>query len=163
MYYNMKQEETSRMIEEDMTIFTKIQKGKINIKRIKTKRNFYQNLFYLIFIIFLIQSIFTDIDNTKRPTRTSLLTRARNFMKNCTEGILLNSNIQSHNPNNLIKISVVIPVYNCEKTIKAAVRSIQNQNIGEIEIILVNDFSKDNSLSIINELMKEDPRIKFNK
>ena len=159
MYYNMKQEETSRMIEEDMTIFTKIQKGKINIKRIKTKRNFYQNLFYLIFIIFLIQSIFTDIDNTKRPTRTSLLTRARNFMKNCTEGILLNSNIQSHNPNNLIKISVVIPVYNCEKTIKAAVRSIQNQNMAEIEIILVNDFSKDNSLSIINELMNEDPRI----
>ena len=41
MYYNMKQEETSRMIEEDMTVFTKIQKGKINIKRIKTKRNFY--------------------------------------------------------------------------------------------------------------------------
>lgn len=159
MYYNMKQEETSRMIEEDITIFTKIQKGKINIKRIKTKRNFYQNIFYLIFIIFLIQSFFTDIDNTKRPTRTSLLTRARNFMKNCTGGILLNSNIQSHNPNNLIKISVVIPVYNCEKTIKAAVRSIQNQNMGEIEIILVNDFSKDNSLFIINELMNEDPRI----
>ena len=89
MYYNMKQEETSRMIEEDMTIFTKIQKGKINIKRIKTKRNFYQNIFYLIFIIFLIQSIFTDIDNTKRPTRTSLLTRARNFMKNCTDNPII--------------------------------------------------------------------------
>jgi len=159
MYFNMKQEETSKMIEEDITIFSKIKKPKINIKRLKTKRNYYQNIFYSIFIIFLIQSIFTDIDNKRRPTRTSQLTRARNFMKNCTNGIVLNSNIKSHNPNSSIKISVVIPVYNCEKTIKAAVRSIQNQNMAEIEIILVNDFSKDNSLSIINELMNEDPRI----
>ena len=73
----------------------------------------------------------------------------------------MNSNIQSIIPNNPIKISVVIPVYNCQKTIKAAVRSIQNQNMAEIEIILVNDFSKDNSSFIIKEMMNEDPRIKL--
>ena len=56
-------------------------------------------------------------------------------------------------------ISTVIPVYNCEKTIKSAIRSIQNQNLSNIEIILVNDFSKDNSLKIIENLKKEDKRI----
>ena len=59
------------------------------------------------------------------------------------------------------KISTIIPVYNCENTIKAAVRSIQNQNMAEIEIVLVNDNSKDNTSKIISELGKEDPRIKI--
>jgi len=82
-------------------------------------------------------------------------------MKNCTEGILLNSNIKNTNSNKSIQISVVIPVYNCEKTLKAAVRSIQNQNMTNIEIILVNDFSSDNSLSIAQNAQKNDPRIKI--
>ena len=80
-------------------------------------------------------------------------------MKQCFKGKLLNNNtnILSLNP----KISVVIPVYNCEKTIKFAVRSIQNQNMADIEIILVNDNSKDNTSLIIKELAEEDQRIKI--
>ena len=62
-------------------------------------------------------------------------------MKKCFEGEFLNNNIYSFSPEP--KISTVIPVYNCEKTIKAAVRSIQNQDMADIEIILVNDFSKE--------------------
>ena len=68
-----------------------------------------------------------------------------------------NTKVFSANP----KISAIIPVYNCENTIKAAVRSIQNQNMAEIEIVLVNDNSKDNTSKIIHELEKEDPRIKI--
>ena len=63
--------------------------------------------------------------------------------------------------NNIIKISCIIPIYNSEKTIKRALRSVQNQNLIEFEIILVNDFSIDNSLSIIKELSKSDLRIKI--
>ena len=59
------------------------------------------------------------------------------------------------------KISVVIPVYNCKNTIKAAVRSIQNQNMADIEIFLVNDLSNDITPKIIQELSEEDPRIKI--
>ena len=59
------------------------------------------------------------------------------------------------------KITSIIPVYNASKTIKSAIRSIQNQNMNEIEIILVDDFSADNSVEIINELMAEDKRIKL--
>lgn len=58
-----------------------------------------------------------------------------------------------------ILISVIVPVYNSQNTIKYSVRSIQNQNISQIEIILINDFSKDNSLKFIQNLRNEDPRI----
>jgi glycosyltransferase involved in cell wall biosynthesis len=63
--------------------------------------------------------------------------------------------------NNTPKITSIIPVFNASKTIKAAIRSIQNQNMDDIEIILVDDVSTDNSTSIINELMIEDRRIKL--
>ena len=57
------------------------------------------------------------------------------------------------------KISLVIPMYNEEKNIIPIIRSIQNQNMQEVEIICVNDNSNDNTLSILNSLQKEDPRI----
>ena len=51
------------------------------------------------------------------------------------------------------KISVIIPVYNAESTLKTAINSIINQSFGfeNIEVIIVNDKSTDNSKSIIDE------------
>ena len=57
------------------------------------------------------------------------------------------------------KISLIIPMYNEEKNEKKVIRSIQNQNLQEIEIVCVNDNSNDNTLKILEELQKEDPRI----
>lgn len=48
-------------------------------------------------------------------------------------------------------ISVIIPVYNVEKYIKRCVDSLLNQTYKNIEIILVNDGSTDNTLRVINE------------
>ena len=59
------------------------------------------------------------------------------------------------------KISVIIPVYNSEKTIKSTIRSVQNQNMIDIEIILVNDFSNNATTKIINEIKKKDVRIEI--
>jgi len=59
------------------------------------------------------------------------------------------------------KISTVIPVYNSEKYISKSIRSIQNQDILNLEIILVNDCSSDNTLSFIEHLKNKDPRIKI--
>ena len=59
------------------------------------------------------------------------------------------------------KISIVISVFNGEAFIKPVVRSVQNQNILDLEIIIVDDASQDNSVQIIKELMEEDPRIKL--
>ena len=53
------------------------------------------------------------------------------------------------------KISGIIPVYNCQDIITRAVRSIQNQNILNLEIILINDFSTDNTSLILEKLQKE--------
>ena len=57
------------------------------------------------------------------------------------------------------KISVVVPVYNSEKTLKTCVNSILCQTYKNLEVILVNDGSRDNSLEICKELAKEDNRI----
>lgn len=58
-----------------------------------------------------------------------------------------------------IKISVIVPVYNTEKYLKRCLESIINQNFQDIEIIVINDCSTDNSLNLINEYMHLDKRI----
>lgn len=57
------------------------------------------------------------------------------------------------------KISVIVPVYNVEKYLKNCVESLINQTYENIEIILVDDGSTDNSGAICDELSKEDNRI----
>ena len=56
-------------------------------------------------------------------------------------------------------VSVIIPVYNSEKTIKECVESALLQSYKDIEIIAVNDGSKDTSLDILREYVKADCRI----
>jgi glycosyltransferase involved in cell wall biosynthesis len=87
------------------------------------------------------------------------LERSINFVNETLQGIVLSNTAFKSSDNPLI--TVVIPVYNGEKTITRAIRSIQNQNITDVEIILVNDLSMDNSSYIIEQLIKEDPRIKL--
>ena len=61
--------------------------------------------------------------------------------------------------NEEIKVSVVIPVYNTEKYVREAVESIMNQTLRELEIIIINDGSTDNSLQVVEELAAADSRI----
>ena len=58
------------------------------------------------------------------------------------------------------KISVIVPVYNVEKYLRKCVNSIINQSYKNLEIILINDGSSDDSARICDELAKEDSRIK---
>lgn len=57
------------------------------------------------------------------------------------------------------KVSVIVPIYNSESTIKRCVDSIINQTYHDIEILLINDGSTDNSLNIISDYSKRDSRI----
>lgn len=59
------------------------------------------------------------------------------------------------------KISLFLPTYNKENFISKCVRSIQNQTLKDIEIIIVNDNSSDNTLTIIDYFSKNDKRIKI--
>ena len=56
-------------------------------------------------------------------------------------------------------VSVIIPVYNVEKYLKRCIKSIINQTYKNIEIILVNDGSTDNSYRICQKFSEKDTRI----
>ncbi|WP_052343509.1 glycosyltransferase family 2 protein [Bacillus massiliigorillae] len=60
----------------------------------------------------------------------------------------------------MTKISIIVPIYNMEKCLQRSIESIQRQIFLDLEIILVNDGSTDNSLSICEELQQNDNRIK---
>ena len=57
-------------------------------------------------------------------------------------------------------ISIIVPVYNVEKYLEKCIESIINQNYRNIEIILVDDGSKDNSGNICDKYAEKDSRIK---
>ena len=57
-------------------------------------------------------------------------------------------------------ISVIIPIYNVEKYLTKCIESVINQTYKNLEIILVNDGSTDNSKEIIDKYSSIDSRIK---
>lgn len=58
------------------------------------------------------------------------------------------------------KLSIIVPVYNAERYIEKCVGSLTSQTYQNLEILLVNDGSKDNSLQKCRELANQDDRIK---
>ena len=58
-------------------------------------------------------------------------------------------------------VSIIVPVYNGEAFFKRCLNSLFNQTYKKIEIIVVNDGSKDNSKKILNECSKNDSRLKI--
>ena len=52
----------------------------------------------------------------------------------------------------MVKISIIIPVYNASKYLKETIMSVVNQSFKDFEIICIDDGSLDNSLEILNEL-----------
>ena len=84
-------------------------------------------------------------------------TKYKEYFQNSKEGkILYEENlVYSQNP----LISVVISLYNDEKYINATLKSVQNQKMKDFEIILVDDYSTDNSVKYVEEVQKKDPRI----
>lgn len=59
------------------------------------------------------------------------------------------------------KVSVIVPVYNVEKYLERCLDSLINQTLKDIEIIVVNDGSTDNSLDILTKYVQNDCRIKI--
>jgi glycosyltransferase involved in cell wall biosynthesis len=57
------------------------------------------------------------------------------------------------------KVSVILPYYNAEKTLKQSVESILNQTFNDIECILINNNSTDNSNAVADALAKQDDRV----
>lgn len=63
--------------------------------------------------------------------------------------------------NNKDLISVIVPVYNSEKYVSVCIESILNQTYSNIELLLVDNNSKDNSIEICNKYKEKDNRIRL--
>ena len=59
----------------------------------------------------------------------------------------------------MIKVSIIVPVYNVEKYLDKCLKSLVNQTLKDIEIIVVNDGTKDNSQKIIDKYVKKYPKL----
>ena len=117
-----------------------------------------------ILIVFL--TIISPILYLYKQTRKNSIDKNLNKeIKDMQEYIYMVMNGTLYNPNEVFnksdnpKISIVITVYNGEGYLKTTLLSIQNQDFKDIEIIMMDDCSKDNSVHLIKELMIKDPRI----
>ena len=157
----------NKKIEIFISIFNCIENIISSLINVKYLKHYLSGIFLIYFLISFnihFSSIqYKDeifiIGNDRAYLKKNLINRYNSFIKNCTSGILVNNSglILSENP----KISVTIPIYNGGKYLYYSLRSIQNQKMKDIEIILIDDCSKDDSISIIENYMKEDPRIKL--
>lgn len=71
----------------------------------------------------------------------------------------VNNFYKTYGDTHLPLISVIMPVYNAEKTLKDTLRSVLSQKYNNIELICVNDGSTDQSLEILNRIAKFDNRV----
>lgn len=84
--------------------------------------------------------------------------KMENYLKLCNKGILINRK-QLKKKIEKPKVSIITSNYNKGKYILRFLRSIQNQNFYEIEIIIIDDSSTDDSFKLIEYYQKEDERI----
>ena len=159
-------------------IFKKAKRNK-NIYTILRKNNFQKNnkikkILYIILFITILPFIFyliylniyiTLFEYDKISFNTSIekdknkeINEAQDYMNLVLNHTKIDKNkiyYTSKNP----KISIVITVYNGEAFLNTSLLSIQNQDLKDIEIVMIDDCSKDNSVNLIKELMKTEPRI----
>ena len=57
-------------------------------------------------------------------------------------------------------LSVIIPIYNSQSSIKKCVESVMSQGVEDLEVLLIDDGSKDSSLDICKQLAQKDTRVK---
>jgi len=135
-----------------MNRFLSFIEKKIQLKKKKTIAIRIFVLLILIIYIFEINNLSRKIFEKKYAIKY-IQKLLLNYLNNANEYY----SIININPN----ISIIIPLYNCQATIKLSITSIQKQYFQNYEIILINDYSTDNTSSIVNELMQKDSRIKF--
>ena len=156
---------------------TKNKKLKSKKSRIKYILFFFSFLFISMLLFYIINEFYfryneldEEDDNYKPDNKTIFyqekfdsldvaFNKAKDFINNNLKGILINTKKVklSQKP----KVSIVIPCYNCEKFILRAIRSIQNQDFLNFEIVISNDGSSSDTLTYIEKLQKEENRIRI--
>ena len=62
----------------------------------------------------------------------------------------------------VLAVSIIVPVYNAEKTLERCLLSIQSQTYDDIEVVIVDDGSDDESRNIAEKFVSRDNRFTFN-
>ena len=124
------------------------------------KKKIIKNIFLFYIIIFIyyikifpklkIEIIISHIKSIKEFKRNEIFLK---FIK--TRFLIIKKYKRKKNP----KVSLISPLYNRENYISKLLKIIQSQSFIDIEIILIDDCSKDNSIKLIEELQKKDERI----
>lgn len=130
-----------------------------NIIAFFLKKKIFLNLIKYIIIIIIYLYFYYSIHYLKIISDPSCKEISQ-YIKDNLAGKLFNNKSEFYKRDYPL-ISIVISTFNGEVYLKPAVRSIQNQNFLDLEIIIVNDGSMDNTLKVVNELMEEDHRIKL--
>ena len=127
--------------------------------------------FFILVIIPIFFVIFNKINYIKESHIKNLLLKINNIVKNNKVTDKDIKEFRRANSNNILLdkkkytkvnnpiISVIVTVYNQFHCIHNAIRSIQNQSIKNLEIIVIDDCSSDNSIEIIKKYRNEDNRI----
>ena len=84
-----------------------------------------------------------------------------NFYDINSRNILLESNINYQSNSINPDVSIILLMFNQAKIIHTSLRSIQNQSLKKIEIIIIDDGSTDNSIKVVKKYLKHDKRIKL--
>lgn len=90
----------------------------------------------------------------------NIIKRGFKFMEKNSE-LLEASKSKAETIDNKIKLSILVPCYNVEKYLKKCLKSVLSQTMKEIEVICINDGSKDSTLEILKKFAKKDSRVKI--
>ena len=140
------------------------------------KKNYIKSFIFLLSLFYLIISLvkenilsFDDISENKSEVyidykndkylKVEMINQFNSYIKQCLHGKLEKKG-EFRLPQKP-KISVIMPIYNGGKYLFYSLRSIQNQQLKDIEIILIDDYSSDDTINIIRKYMEEDPRIRL--
>lgn len=127
--------------------------------KIKTDENIYIKLIFIILNIYFFKfnDSFLKIFLSYFLNYKFNIKNIEKYLRLCNSEKLINKNKYRHNK--FPKVSIISPVYNREKYILRFLRSVQNQKFNDIEIIFINDYSKDKSAQIIKDNQVKDERI----
>ena len=112
---------------------------------------------YYVLLLFLL-SLFIELAKNKLEYIYKEITKYIQFNLECNLNHTTSEFYKRENP---IIISIVISTFNGEIYLKPVICSIQNQNFLEIEIIIVDDGSMDNTVKVVKDLMEENMKIKL--
>ena len=130
-------------------------------KNVYKKRCFY--FFIAIFSVIILQFLRMQLEFYLKQRKSIKkinfqLMNINSYMDRCKKGILMNGILK---PVSKPKITSIITSHNSEKYISTAIRSVQNQNFNDVEILIIDDCSSDKTAEIIRKMQISDRRIKL--